>query len=1542
MAKRHSVHPANDRKGAVVFGATVYEVPLLPYEKQLIQTIGVTEEEYRQFAAEAKRRGAVRPAAYDRIPDIRNAEPTTALAYLTATQALPAVATAVGKGTAATIATNVAIGLVLSYASYLLTPKPKMPRSRQGGAVDLGSVTGANRFTPSSGFDTVAELADYAAPIPLIFGLYKDDVGGMLTTPKLIWSRMFSHGTMQRAKLMFVVGEQGITIVKNKSGAVEPFEAGIRPPELDGIFLGNNPLDAIFENYFAFYWHGDSSANFRINGADKRYGTRGKAHGGDPDVPNDSNVDVFDIPTSDVVNAQQEALEPGEKFCHAYTPSNNTSFGVYSTIANGTSYRVNYQLIPINEDTGKKAKNSATLQRIKIVGDSGVKIDGGTLQERGIEPGSATTEDLNKIREEGSQKGAGRNYSPRMGIIKAKGQTVSGDNLRDIVSNVEKEDKATFVIRNSKIDEDFYHKGKDKLGPSVDDINSEIETFQIQADSAMQLGEHFEIGGSIWKVINRKEVRFDPDTKKDQVIELQCTDSSVSISKQIGIVSDSNVVEPSDQFIGDSGVGDTSKSIGEVFFPLSQVSVASIRNNRPCVVTEIGIKSKVFQRLNGICNFQTLPDTEQFKEFEDDNVQITTGSMNISITRSSAFRILVKDVDKDKDFGVITAQSSGTAGPKGPLFFVVRGQQPIAQYNSIRFTTPNALSLEYKFVPVSGAEMGRLSGNETVIELSSSFSIDQNEKSSGGSREIACTVAGHDMLVFFHGRIYNGGWSDHFFRNKEFSRGSKKITPVTEASYPSSVVFKTSTPTRVIGTIAKIGSELKKQKNIGDPGIQVGKIGAFFYDIAGSADDHLVPEGTDRTFKSLEYIDGSHATWLHLQWKVRKIGAAEYTNQSSAWKFISVHVIGSGGDFSDGQIIEVKRGSQATNVVSGQSPYVTHLDSPNYNPFAANNPFGTLTFSGMRLKINGVKENVTLSARAQAWRYEIGFGAVDRPPGETKKITRAFAKGNKTIRVRLESTVVKFPDVETNGTIVGNDFGWSNARVIKIFQSDATTQDWEVGDEFNDTQTVSANNPFKTGYDSVGATYRIADVDYTETIPSSIEIEGTNFGNKTQISDISTYRGLVDKSNSGGPEHEIVYVNEALINDQIANLDNLTLAGLSLKAGREYTSLDQMRCWLADGMPVERLHPGNKQIVYGSTKTAGPSNLLTDLVYFLLTDQIAGAGGLLGMNPDNPYLVDREALEKTSRFLFEQKLFFNGAITDRSNLRDFIAQIAPNFLCNFVIQNGKYSLVPAVPTSNTGQIKSSLTEPVEFSQIFSAGNIIEDSYKLDYLGSEERRSFKAVVRFRQERKNKLPEEQVIIVTGADSSDDFTTPGTQKLPEEQFDLTQFCTTREHAYKVARYFLALRAYVTHTISFSTTAEGLRIGAGSYIKVFTEASPYNSANTGTVNSSGVVTSVRDLPDGTYSVVYFRTGSNDVTEGSMQVSNGRVDNSSFHDVIFTVQDSSVSANIYVVEQLTFSQEGLVDIVASEHACDDNGVSKIAKAVDGFEANATGFTIES
>ena len=95
----------------MVFGPSVYDVPLLPYEKQLIQTIGISEEEYQKFTAEIQRRGAIRPAEYQHIPDIVNT----------------------GEPVSTAILVNLAISLVLTGVAYLLTPKPKMPGAQKEG-----------------------------------------------------------------------------------------------------------------------------------------------------------------------------------------------------------------------------------------------------------------------------------------------------------------------------------------------------------------------------------------------------------------------------------------------------------------------------------------------------------------------------------------------------------------------------------------------------------------------------------------------------------------------------------------------------------------------------------------------------------------------------------------------------------------------------------------------------------------------------------------------------------------------------------------------------------------------------------------------------------------------------------------------------------------------------------------------------------------------------------------------------------------------------------------------------------------------------------------------------------------------------------------------------------------------------------------------------------------------------------------------------------------------------------------------------------------
>lgn len=1442
----------------MVFGPSVYDLPLLPFEKELIKTIGITEEEYRKFAAEVRRKGVVRPAEYEHIPDV------------------------VAGPDGGIILINLAISLVLTGVAYLLTPKPKMPEASKRSQLDLGSVNAGNRFTQSRGFETLNELADYGAPVPVIFGLYNEAlrVGGMLITPKLVWSRMFSHGTQQSAKLMFVVGEQGLED--------DTAPDGIRKPDLEGIFLGNNALDVIHEDFFAFFWKRNStiSGKSRIRFANKVYGTINAPDAGDPTKFSALDDDVFLCPS----NVADQTTD----FCHAYSPANNVGFGNYAAIPNGNGYRVNYETVTIIDGTEDNQARASVLRRMKIVGDKDRNIDIGK------------EELLDEVRKQ-DQEGEGRQYSPRMGLVKlvktSDGSTVTVDGdysgRRSVAVGVSANDEAIFEISPTKIPERKYLRSKNRGGEKVDDINSTVAAEQIAADEAMQVGERFSIGNTLWKVIKRTLVRYDPDVAETQLITLRCLDTSESRQGTVGLISRSKVLEPSQDFIGDN-VG-----VGAAFFPLMSVSTGLVRNNRPAVVTEIGLRSRVFQRLNGICAFNSVPTSGELGDFEDEEVQVRSGTFTGTIKRSSAFQVFVRQAGLDENGDAFIFQ-------RIDYYFVVTGNRPVDQYNFIRFVHPQDLpptELEFKFVGVPGAELRSLGDDQEVYRLSASVSSDEDS--------LLRLNAGVPGLGTF-GVVFRGSRTtrSQIRLNKEFIRDESTTAADASRDIPQTVDRDIVLPQDTQGDV-ETAEAIEREANISnDSNITSGKNGAFFHTIFGSCDDDPINEGGVKTLQTRESL--GTGKWIVVKWTVKKrrlvdTHYAHVNNQVDfTWGFVSCDVVGSSDQFKVNDVVEFKRGRGSTEDGGSTADYT------NSNPFVSNNPGGTMTFSGQRYRVTDTDRREFAVGRTQAYYYELFGDAGSLSVGSSKTIIRTHSKGSKSIKVQMTATVKEQP-----GHFSGESQGWNHPSTpIPVFQDSDTTDNWEKNDTYEDLVTVSATNPYVTAYSQVGFRYVIGDIGRTEA--QVVRTGDTEFESQSQYADLSLYRSLVQKSNESEPEHSIVYVNEVMPNERVPLYGSLTLAGLSLKASRNFTSLDQMRCWLGSGLHVKRLHPDLS--VYDLTglpvngQALGPSNLFTDLVFYLLTDGMGGAGQLLKMDKDDPKLLNQDDFVETSRFLHAQKLFFNGVLGDRTNLRQYITDVAPYFLCNFVIMDGKFSLKPAIPhMADSGQINLG---PVPIEQLFTAGNILEDSYKLEYLRSEERRPFKAVMRYRQETKNKLPEEKVVEVK---------LPGQEGLlPQEQFDLTQFCTSEEHAIKVAKYFLGIRKLVSHTISFSTTVHGLNLRAGSYIKVITTSSPYSTANNGTISSAGAVTSVEELADGTYDVVFFKTGSEDVEDGEMQVSGGQVADSTFHDSVFTIKNETVSQNVYVVEQLTFSEEGTVDIVASEHPCDDDGVSKLAKLIAG------------
>ncbi len=269
---------------------------------------------------------------------------------------------------------------------------------------------------------------------------------------------------------------------------------------------------------------------------------------------------------------------------------------------------------------------------------------------------------------------------------------------------------------------------------------------------------------------------------------------------------------------------------------------------------------------------------------------------------------------------------------------------------------------------------------------------------------------------------------------------------------------------------------------------------------------------------------------------------------------------------------------------------------------------------------------------------------------------------------------------------------------------------------------------------------------------------------------------------------------------------------------------------------------------------------------------------------------------------------------------EYISQLAPLHLCNFVVTNGKFSVEPALPTETDGSLRQGA---VQISALFTSGNIIEDTFAVNYLEADDRRNFRAVMSYREAAKNQLPESRSMMVLWSDSTDDY-----NQAKMETYDLSGFCTYREQAFLTARYLLSVRRQITHTISFKTTPEGLYLAPGQYIRVITKASPNVAYENGVIDASGNVTCLSGSLSGTYSIFAYRAGDTDVRLTTMTVTDGRTTDSTLFNALFTVRSDITACNIYQVDQITMDEDGLVEIQASHFPCDSQLRSLVVQDV--------------
>jgi hypothetical protein len=482
-----------------------------------------------------------------------------------------------------------------------------------------------------------------------------------------------------------------------------------------------------------------------------------------------------------------------------------------------------------------------------------------------------------------------------------------------------------------------------------------------------------------------------------------------------------------------------------------------------------------------------------------------------------------------------------------------------------------------------------------------------------------------------------------------------------------------------------------------------------------------------------------------------------------------------------------------------------------------------------------------------------------------------------------------------------SSYKWTNVRYTVTY-ADGT---WNTSHAF--TIQIPVSNPFSQwgGYSSVYVAWRVTAVQTTVTGGSpGGEIEGRIFEDNSQVADCSHYLELT-KSNESGPEHEIVYVNEYISNETQADYYGMSTLGFAVKSSGQIGGVGQLRAWVPTGISVYRLIEQDNK----------PSNLFADLVYYLLTSKNQGVGNVVPAE-----LIDVESLTIAAQFQRANRIFFDGVVEDSDSLRSFLYDNAALQLCNFTIKNGRFGMMPALPYDSNYEIS---TSPIAVEQIFTAGNIIEDSLQVQYIDAAQRANFRALVSWRVTIENDLPTQASALVDWADIPE-----GSRSTTQQAFDLTDFCTNRAQALKTARFLLSIRRRITHTVSFKTVPDALGIQPGSYIRVITAATSYSAANNGVITDAGTLVSITTIANGTYDAMVYNPATSQVLERKITISGGSVTDASLYGTLFTLLSETVNKGVYQVEQLTLDEDGLVNVAAVEVPVDSAGASIVAKDV--------------
>ena len=285
-------------------------------------------------------------------------------------------------------------------------------------------------------------------------------------------------------------------------------------------------------------------------------------------------------------------------------------------------------------------------------------------------------------------------------------------------------------------------------------------------------------------------------------------------------------------------------------------------------------------------------------------------------------------------------------------------------------------------------------------------------------------------------------------------------------------------------------------------------------------------------------------------------------------------------------------------------------------------------------------------------------------------------------------------------------------------------------------------------------------------------------------------------------------------------------------------------------------------------------------------------------------------------------------IAEPQSWREFWATVAPFSLLEFVKIGGREALLPAVPYDTYGKVSSIVT----ISALFNQGNILEDSYKEEFIDYGD---------------NTEDLIATIVYRGTEDDDSFASNTSVEIRlndaeeasciRQTFDLSNFVSLRTQAIEYGMLLCQQRRHSRRAVEFKTFPTESPVAPGSYIYVQTDQNQWDSLTSGVVEANGQL----NLPlseaitSASRKALIYKGGQGVKNLGTISI----VNNASnallaYKGWLIVLGNQLTSKRVFRVTEVAMEEEGEVTIKAVEHPCEEASGITFSKIVR-FDANS-------